>query len=139
MQTVPTNVGATIKRTLSTRPADSQVIYYVRDDHGVWHYWNFSGEFLSIPSDRTMIAKTEETGNFEIVSEGYVPPIPEPEGLGAVVEVESSNGVKTRYVRSDEATDFDPEPWSEVPFADTWVDWDYLRTQSNLRVLSEGV
>lgn len=139
METIPTNVGAVIQRTLTSRPAGSQVIHYVRDDHGVWHYWNFSGGLLSIANDHNMWEKTEEPGEFEVVSEGYVPPVEEPKGLGAVVVVDSGFGVETKFVLADVEETFEAENWIVVGEPNRWLDWDYISSHPNLRVLSEGV
>lgn len=134
MNSVPTNTGATIRR----RFAANREMFYVRDSGGLWHYWDFSGRALRISNDQDMLDKTRETGVFEVVSEGYVPPVQEPKGLGAVVSVESGFGVETKYVRADEDEGFEAENWTETHSA-IWVDWDYISSQGNVRVISQGV
>lgn len=134
MNSVPTNTGTTIRR----RFAANREMFYVRDSGGLWHYWDFSGRALRISNDQDMLDKTRETGVFEVVSEGYVPPVKEPKGLGAVVEVESGYGVTTKFVLADDEEGPDAENWSEIG-SPTWADWDYISANGNVRVLSEGI
>ena len=137
---IPTNTGAVLRRTIHK----DRELFYQLDAKGYWRYWDFSNRYLDLTAEEMQrkVDETEDRHQWTVEYWGYIEPVSEPEGIGAVVEVTAESGVVSRFVRVGFAGNddyVDDERWTNANGDDTWFDWTALIEKGELKVLSEGV